>query len=253
MSWTQSELTQLKRLVAKNTLLCTEIADRMGKPVVNVRYMVRKLGLNRPARHRIGEWNRKHAHLREKALRYFLTHTFEETRLYLGLTKSELKSLFTYAYRDQNLKHIRKDTRRRDAWTLDETLFLLRHAGIREREWIAKKLNRSCARNIKERMQKWNAATKHLNGMPLSWARLLWPQDPLERRIRTKAGPSGGDGIWRFQILPWAECLRLSRRYPTALEVKACIRGMLRFQKFIHQTDSSAWVTRRIKMAVRAR
>ena len=253
MSWTQSELTQLKRLVAKNTLLCTEIADRMGKPVVNVRYMVRKLGLNRPARHRIGEWNRKHAHLREKALRYFLTHTFEETRLYLGLTKSELKSVFTYAYKDQSLKHIRKDTRRRDAWTLDETLFLLRHAGIREREWIAKKLNRSCARNIKERMQKWNAATKYLNGMPLSWARTLWPNANLPEPIRTKAGPSGDKGKFRFKLLSWQACLALSNKYPTPPEVRSGVRAMYKYQCFIYRTKSPAWIRRKINESLRQR
>lgn len=251
MSWSNAEIEQLRRLSASGKLFYSEIAERMNNNPVNVRYMARRLKLPPSSRSRMGEWNRKHAHLREKVMTYFLTHSWEETRKRFSLTRSELKSLFTAGYRDPKFAHLRKDTRRKDEWTVEEMLFLLRHAGVREREWIAQKINRSCARNIKERMRSWNAATKHLNGMPLSWARQFWPADPLWNRLLTKAGPSGGEGIWRFQIIPWHECLRLSRMYPTPVEIRSGIRTMVRFQEFIHGLRSGAWIRRRLCAAIR--
>jgi hypothetical protein len=248
--WKSEKEAELIRWLKTEQFTNAEIALKMGLNVNQITTKANSLGYINPVyRKRIT----KHAHLREKVMTYFLTHTSEETRVRFGLTQSEIKSLFTVGYRDPRFSHLRKDSRRKDAWTLEETLFLLRHAGIRERGWIAKKINRSTARNIKERMQKWGAATKHLNGMPLSWARQFWPNDLLESRIHTKAGPSGGTGIWRFQIIPWHECLRLSRKYPTAVEICAGIRAMVRFQEFIYGTKSSVSIRRHINAAVEAR
>ena len=224
-----------------------EIAAKMGLNKNQVATKASHLGLiNQIYLKRIT----KHKHLRKKALTYFLNHTFDETRVHLDLTQAEMKSLFTASYQDPKLAHLRKDTRRKDPWSLDEMLFLIRHAGIRERAWIGEKLNRSGQRNIKERMQKWNAGTKHLNGMPLSWARELWPLDDLARRIRTQAGPSGGQGIWRFQLIPWHDCLKLSKEYPTKPAIKSGIRAMVKFQEFIHQTNSAGWIRRKINQSL---
>ncbi len=201
----------------------------------------------------MAHFNSKHSHLREPVMTYFLTHTWEETRVRFKLTESNLKSLFTVGYCDPKLAHLRKDTRRKDPWTLKEMLFLLQHAGVRDRNWIAKKLNRAGQRNIKERMQKWNAATKFLNGMPRKWAVELWGQYAvMPPGIKTKAGPTGGvnTGDFRFVIIPWHEAERLSKTYRTPPKLKACIRAMMRFQEFIHGTKSPAWIRRKLKQAV---
>jgi hypothetical protein len=245
--WNLKTEAELIQFVRTGQYTYGEIAKKMGLNKNQIATKSCHLGLTNPTyQKRIT----KHAHLREPVMTYFLTHSWEDTRLRFKLTSSELKSLFTVGYRDPKFTHLRKDTRRKDEWTLEETLFLIRNSGIRERLWIAKKLNRSTARNIKERMQKWNASTKYLNGMPLSWAREFWPKDALDRRIRTKAGPSGGKGIWRFQIFPWHECLRLSKKYPTKPEIKAGIRSMVRFQEFIYGTRSKGWIKRKINQSL---
>lgn len=199
----------------------------------------------------MSHFNSKHSHLREPVMTYFLTHTWEETLKKFKLTQSELKSLFSAGYRDPKLKHLRKDTRRKDPWTLEEMLFLIQNAGIRERAWIAKKLNRAGARNIKERMRSWNAATKFLNGMPITWAATLWPNAKLPAPIRTLAGPTGNNNQFCFRILSWQTCKSLSMRYPTPPEIRAGIQAMYKFQSFIYRTNSSAWIRRKINASLK--
>lgn len=245
---TDQEKATLKRLNREHpTWWFSDIAKEMGKSPASVRYNARGLGLK--SKGRKGGWNSKHKHLAKPVFEFFLTHTWEETQKHFNLTASELKSLFTTGYKNPKLAHLRKDKRRKDKWSLEEMLFLLQHAGIRERGWIAKKLKRGCATNIKERLQKWNAASKHLNGMPVSWALQLWPKIPLKVRIRTQAGPSGGAGIWRFCIIPWHDCLQLSQRYPTSPVIVSGIRGMIQFQQFVFQTQSQGLIRRKINQS----
>jgi hypothetical protein len=181
-----------------------------------------------------------------------MTHTYEETQEHFKLTRGELKSIFTVGYRDPKLAHLRKDTRRKDSWSVEEMLFAIRHAGIRERNWIAMKLKRgNSGVVIKEKFQKWNASTKHLHGMPLNWALSLWPHAEFSNKIRTKAGPSGNEGVWRFQLIPWADCLKYSRTYSTPPAIRSGIRAMLRFQQFIFRTQSPSVIRRKINQSLK--
>ena len=246
--WDPKKEAELIRWVNSKRYTYPEIAQKMGLKKNQIATKANHLGLKNPAYLRRVT---KHAHLRQIVMTYFLTHSWEETRVRFRLTSPELKSLFTVGYRDPKYSHLRKDTRRKDPWTLEEMLFLIRHAGIRERSWIAKKLNRGCGTNIKERLQKWNASSKHLNGMPATWAIQLWGSAFSERRIRTKAGPSGGNDMWRFQILPWQDCLKLSEQYSTDEIIKAGIRAMVKFQKFIFNTESASVIRRKINQSTK--
>ena len=245
VSWTEKEIRELRRHCAKGTLFLSEIAELMGRNRSTVQYMAKKLGIYKAQKKRYGEWNVKHAHLRKAVMTYFLDHSCEETRKEFKLTQSELKSLMTVAYRDPSLAHLRKDTRRKDPWTLEETLFVLKHSGVMPREWIAGRLGRSGARNLKERMAKWNAGTKWLNGMPFAWAKALWPE-AQPKSIKTEAGPSH----FKFRIVTWHDALDLSKTYKTPPEIKSCLRSMVRFQEFIHQTQSRAAIKRRFTKAL---
>lgn len=246
MSWTEREISQLKSHLAKGTLFQHEIAKLMKRKTGSVAYMARKLEIpfQRPDG-RYGEWNRKHSHLRKAVLTYFLTHSFDETAEKYSLTASQLKSLFTLGYKDPDLAHLRKDSRRKDEWGLEEMLFLLKYSGVQSRQWIAKSLDRSSARNIKERMQKWNASTKWLNGMPLAWAITLWPE-AKPPSFKTAAGP----GVFKYRIVTWHDAAILAEKCKTPQEVRACIRAMVRFTEFIHQTNSKSAIKRRFTKAL---
>ena len=253
MSWTQDETDELIRLSKEGGLFYSEIAQRLGKNAKTVRWKARRLGLDmtRPEG-RNGEWNRKHVHLRESAMKYFMTHSAEATAEHFHLTKSEFKSLLYYAYKDPSLARLRKDRRRKDSWTLKETLFLLRCAGIQPRKWIASKLNRGGLHSVKEQLDRLNSRSKFLNGVPRSW--LLQILDPklVPAGIKTKAGPTGcprRGSDFRFLVVPWTDCARLARRYPKRFppEMRSIIRAMAKFQRWIHGTGSDAVVTRRIR------
>lgn len=252
--WTEAEIKELKRLVQKDDLFYTEIAQLLKRKAAEVSRKSRELGLKAPAQHRKGRWNEKHAHLREAVFRYYLRRSFQECQKKFKLTKSELKSIFTVGYRMDALAHLRKDTRRHDEWTLGEWLFMIRHCGIRERRWIALKLKRGndSGRVIKERLKKHGGgSTRYLNGMPRTWAAVFWPSDLVPDGIKTKAGAHGPGKICQTVLIPWVECERLSKAFVTDPTVRACIRAMATFQRFIYRTPNAKLIRKRIKSSLK--
>lgn len=249
MSWTEADINYLKFLHSKDRYFFKEIADLMGVKGNNVRHHARKMGLKlgTKVKARVGKWNSKHVHLREQAMKYFLTHTWDQTRERFGLSQSELKSLFTSCYRDPKLKHLRKDRRRHDAWTKQEMIFLLKHAGIQPRVWISKKLKRGSVHAVKESLSRLNSGSKHINGIPKQWAEKLLGE-PVEG-IKTKAGPNGGKSAadFRFIIVPWVRLEALMKGKRIKMEWKEAISAMAKFQRFIHGAKSDRTIVNSIK------
>jgi DNA-binding MarR family transcriptional regulator len=248
-SWTYGELRELVRLAKSGEVLNKDIAARFGVKPAAVSYKLKRLGIKNTAIQKIyGKWNAKHAHLREKVMTYFLTHTWDETAKKFGLTKSELKSLFTVAYRDPKLARLRKDTRNHAEWTTDDYLFAVRRSGVLPREYIGRKLGRGGARVIKERFKKFNSATKYMNGMPLTWATELWGAGAVHGLdLKTLAGPYSSKSDFRFRIIPWTTCLEVSKSNRTAPNVRKMIRAMAKFQLWIHDVGDRKWITRKLR------
>ncbi len=206
--WSQQQVEELIRLVKTGNILNKDIAEKLGKKPASVSFKLRRLGLkNTAAKKVIGKWNIKHAHLREKVMTYFLTHTNEETAKKFNLTKSELKSIFTIGYRLPQFKHLRKDTRRHDAWSTKEYKFLLQHSGLKSRDWIAKKLNRGGELVIKDRLDLLGVSSVTLNGLTISKFRDAFGKNP-EFYLQTEAGPKRqlkhkGNSCSFYKIVPW--------------------------------------------------
>lgn len=248
---TSVQIEKLKELNRKNpTWYFTDIAKELGIKPQNIRWNARKLGLKTNTIR--GSWNGKHKHLRKPVLEYFLNHSFKEVMEHFKLTKSELKSVFTAAYKNPEWAHIRKDTRRKDLWSLKEILFLLTYSGLQSRSWIAKKLKRGCSTNIKERLQKLGGSSKFRSGIPLTWAQVFWPNailDPL--CIQTKAGPNGINCRTNFKIIVWEDCLKLAKKYPTHSLMVDGIKAMIKYQKFIFQNDNMNEIKNKIEIMVK--
>jgi hypothetical protein len=250
--WPRERELELIRLVKSRKYDYHEIARIMGMNRNQVVTKGQALGLKNPV---YLMRKTKHAHLREPAMRYFVTHTWEETRERFGLTQSELKSLFTVGYRDPKLRHLRKETRRHDAWSLKEKLFLIQHAGIQPRTWIARRLKRGGAHSVKEELERLQMNSKFVNGMSRKYLlEILGPWD-CPKGIKTKAGPSGGGrGDFRFVVVPWTECERLQKRFPRRFtpELKTAIRAMAMFQRWVFGLKDGA-IVRRIEAAANER
>lgn len=242
--WTKAEIAQLRLLSSSKSKFYTEIASEMGRSVQSVRWMARKLELPRSQeilRNRYGKWNAKHSHLREPVMRYFVTHSWDETKKKFNLTESELKSLFTVGYRDPKLAHLRKDTRVKREWNTSDLKFLLRHSGIMPREWIGKKLKRGNAHScIKERLNKLGISSKSINGITISQFRDAFGCDP-DFFIQTKAGPTRGiHGSTYWKLVPWTYLNReiKSGRLKTAESFALVIETMAIFQDWIFEGNA---------------
>ena len=254
--WSASEKRELKRLL-KTNLLCTEIAEKLGKKPQTVRHQARQLGIS-PAKRakksgKMGAWNSKHSHLREKVMTYFLTHTWDETKKKFKLTQSEAKSLFTVGYRDPRLMHLRKDTRRNDVWSLDETLFLLQHAGIQPRIWIARKLKRGERHTVKEQVKRLNCGSRYINGVPTKWAELLL-RKTVDTGMKVKAGPRGphGNVDCRPILITWVDLYSKAKRCSHIPDhIVAAIGVMATFQKKIHGTKGIKDTVESVKICLR--
>lgn len=185
-------------------------------------------------------FNDQHKHLRGPLLKYYLKHSKEECMKHFKLTASQFKSCLTAAYREGSLAHIRKETRTHEPWDTGTWLFVLRRCGLLERKKIAKLSGRSTEErfhSIKEKMKNSGGGnTKFLNGIPLSWANQIWPNDLISHvAVKTQSGPTGRRGEFRFLLIPWVEAERLSEVFHTDKNVKRCISSMAKFQRFVHQ------------------
>lgn len=198
--WTDQELMQLGNLIEAG-LTNPEISDIMKKPRAGVQIKAQRIWGGNP---NYMKQKTKHKHLREPVMRYFLNHTWEETMKKFKLTHSELKSLFTVGYRDPDLNHLRKETRRHDAWSPKEYQFLIANSGIMPRDWIGKKLKRGTSICIKERLQKLGLSSKNLNGLTLTQFRSAFGCDP-KRYVQTKAGPKTMLYATHFKIITWTD------------------------------------------------
>ena len=273
--WTAAELAELRRHCAANQLYMKEIAEKLGRTPASVRYKGHQLGIfSKPEK--FAQWNSKHVHLREPVLRFYLTHSFEQTAEHFGLTLSEMKSCLTGGYKEEHLKHLRKEWRPHTPWTDEEWRFMVAHVGVQPREWIGKKLKRGNTYNsVKDALAKFRGKGKYFNGMPWGWAEAIFGSEAEDLTIRTKAGPTGRShrgGDFRYRILPWADAERLldqgktrpmpgkgrwkkarrpTRRIEVKPELEAAIRAMAKFQRWIHGKQSARGVRSNIQAALR--
>ena len=238
--WGRGHDWELARQVSEGRLFYTEIAEAMGMSVHTVRYHARRLKLPRfPARGRLGEKNVKHKHLAYAAFVYYLTHTAEETARRFKLAPNEFRSLRSAGYRDKSLKHLRKEKRKRTPWSTRELLFLLRHAGLRPRKWIAGKLKRGNATCMKERLQALGVCSRTINSITLSQFQQAFGERPAFY-LMTDAGPGRNGTPTYFKIVPWAWLDKELKagRLKTAPVFRDLVATMALFQNWIHGGDA---------------
>lgn len=193
----------LTTLARDKTLFYSEISKQMNEKVQTVRHHARRLNLGKGGISRMGEWNNKHAQIRVQVMTYFLNHSAKDTWEKFKLTESEFKSLMTVSYTRTELKHLRKDKRRRDAWTTREYKFMIQHSGLMSRDWIAKKLKRGGTEAIRGKLEFLQISSRTLNGITISQFRQAFQKEP-GFYLKTKAGPGKGKYSSVFyKIIPW--------------------------------------------------
>lgn len=244
--WTEEDEMKLRRFRAQNTLLYTEIAEKLGRSVQSVRWKAKTLGLpstQKTLSHRLGAWNAKHKHLRLPALRYYQAHTAKETAKRFGLTDREFKSLITVTYKTAAWKKLRKETRTHEPWSAKELKFLLRHAGLVPRKKIMEKIGRGknvC--HIKERLQTLGVASRTIQGITLSQYINAFGERP-RFFLKTSAGPDGGaKGTLptRWKLVPWVwlDQELKAKRLKTAPEFRMLVSSMAMFQDWIFEGNA---------------
>lgn len=249
--WTPELDAELARKAKQGGLFYSEIAKALGKKPDSVRWRAKKLGLpssRQFVQDRMGKWNSKHAHLRGPVMKYFVTHTWEETLQKFGLEQRELKSIFTAGYRMAEFKHLRKETRDHSAWNTKQLTFLLRHAGLRPRKWIAEKIGRGNEVCIKERMQILGVASRNMQGLTLSQFRQAFENEP-DFYLKTDAGPDGGSKTsmpTRWKIIPWVwlDAEIKAKRLKTVKELRMLISARAMFQEWIFGGNALAKMKR---------
>jgi hypothetical protein len=181
----------------------------------------------------------KYAHIREPAMRYFLTHTFEETRERFKLTRQELENLLCGGYRDPKLKHLRKDTRRNDPWTAGELRFLLQHARLMPQDWISAQLKRGHSRSVRGRLKVLALPSRTINGISVAQFRDAFGSDP-SFYLQTTAGPGRKGSQPHVKIVPWVwlDQELSAGRLRTAPVFRELVRAMALFQDWIFEGDA---------------
>ena len=183
----------------------------------------------------------KHKHLHEKILKLRLKMSDEEIRDKLCLSEGEMKSCMTCAYRREDLKHLRKDKRRRDSWSSDELRFLLKWSGIISQEEINKYLKRGKNRIvIKEKLQQLGLCSKNINGLTHSKFRALFGCDPFYF-LQTSAGSPASkfSELANWIIVPWCHIEEMLNDgvIDHTESLKIYVSAMAIFQRWVHGDD----------------
>lgn len=242
MAWTKEQDLKLISLSKENKYFYSEIAEKLNMLPSRVRNRAKILGLSSTKeiiRSRGGEWNRKHSHLKEKVMTYFLNHSNEETMKKFNLTKSEIKSLFTCGYRDQKLKHLRKDKRIKTPWTTDQIKTLLQYSGLRPRKYVARIIGRGNQVCIKEKLQSFGLSTRTLQGINYSQYIRSFNKKP-SIYFQTDCGPRALKGETLWKIVPWVQLqkeVKLKKINPPEV-LKQFISARAMFQEWIFEGNA---------------
>lgn len=196
--WTKEKINEVKNMVAAG-MTNMDISKKLGKSQAAIQIIAFRYWGGNP-NYRIQKT--KHKHLRGPVMKYFVTHSAEETMKHFKLTRSEFKSILTIGYRLPEFAHLRKDTRIKREWKSKDYKFLLRHAGLMPRDWIASKLGRGGIMGIKDRLEKLGVSSRTLNGITLSQFREAFGKEP-SFYLKTKAGPGRNETPTYFKIIPW--------------------------------------------------
>lgn len=226
--------TEIKDLINQG-LTYPQISDELGLTRAQVScYSQRFLGGNPNYINK----KSKHKHLHKKILEMRLKISDKEIMQKLNLTKSEMKSCMTYAYKNKELSHLRKETRRRDSWSNKELKFLLQWSGIIPRKEINDYLKRGNSEIvIKEKLQQLGLCSKNVNGMTYSQFTSLFKTEPFFY-IETSAGSPASKfaKFANWKIVPWCHIDEMikNKDIEHTEAIETYINSMATFQRWVH-------------------
>jgi hypothetical protein len=177
-------------------------------------------------------------------MRYYADHSYSECAKKYKVPIVRIKT-YTYLARKRGLEFKRKDFRRKDAWALKETLFLIRNAGIVPREYIAKRLKRGSYHSVKEALARLKCSSVYINGIPASWFHI---EKIKKRAIETRARSGGNKKNktgFHPKIVLWVDLNELKDLIEND-SLKSTIRAMALFQAWIHGTKNRQTIKNRL-------
>lgn len=242
LKWDSQKIKEI-RLMIDNGLTNKQIAEVYGVSRDSIVAVVRKkLSGNPNYRLQI----QKYKHLYEPVMKYFLNHTWDETKKYFNLNDNNLKSIFSYAYKSPELKKYRKDTRRKDEWNLQELKTLLVSCGLIERKDIARMLKRGNGQGVKDKINQLSLKSRNVNGLTLTQYRELFGKEP-KKLIKTKAG----SGLMKIKLVPWVILEQDKNLNDMPDFIKTLISTMAIFQRWINEADNNKSVIKKINQIVK--
>ena len=230
MKWDSQKIKEI-RLMNDNGLTNNQIAEVYGVSRVAIAGVVNKKLSGNP-NYRLQ--TSKYKHLYEPVMKYFVKHTWDETKKHFTLSDRNLKSIMSYGYKIKSLKKFRKDSRRKDAWTINELKTLVKTCGLIERKDIARILKRGNGQGIKDKINQIGLKSRNVNGLTLTQYRELFGKEP-NKLIKTNAG----SGLMRIKLVPWVmleqeEDLKKMPRF-----IKEMVESMAMFQRWIYETENN--------------
>lgn len=208
-----------------------EIGKQLGVSTSTIANIVKRHLDGNP--NHMNSYKHRNRNLYSKCLKYYQNHSFKETADKFDLTLNELKSVMTYAYRDKSLLHIRKDSRRKDPWSIAEYRKLIQMSGLVQRKTIGSYLNRSIGyQGIKDRLALLKLKSRNVNGLTYSQYLDLFDKKP-PFYFKTNAG----SGRTRILLIPWVSISKKQLKDQPVF-IKKMIESMSIFQMWVYSTRS---------------
>ena len=237
MKWDSQKIKEI-RLMIDNGLTNKQIAEVYGVSRYSIAVAVQKKLSGNP-NYRLQK--QKYKHLYEPVMKYFINHTWDETKKHFSLNDRNLKSIFSYAYKSKSLKKYRKDSRRKDAWTIDELKALVKTCGLIERKDIARILKRGNGQGVKDKINQLGLKSRNVNGLTLSQYRELFGKEP-KNLIKTNAG----SGLMRIKLVPWVMLEHEKDLKKMPKFINEMVQSMAMFQRWIYESKNNHQCLRKI-------
>jgi hypothetical protein len=171
----------------------------------------------------------KYTHIYEKVLNYYIINGKDAAKKKFNLDEKSFNNCYETAIKKFPQ---RRDTRRKDPWSLKDLLFMLRKSGFISREAINNKIKRGKNyRVVKEKLKLLKiSSSRTVNGLTLKTA-VNYFGDLDFSPIKTKACPEGFEMI----LVTWSDLYK-NIKYKRKIDpnIKKCVKTMALFQKFIH-------------------
>lgn len=215
--WDMVEVSKMRSIFLKDKCTIDELAQKMGRSKKSVERKLNHLGLKRSSE----EYIRYNEDFKETVVAYYYTTNRKETCERFNISENVLEGFLTRRKRKLNIT----TTTRKNEWTTDETLYMLRYIGLKPLSYIAQQMGRTESA-LYSHIRRRGYRLSYVNGLPKELFDKIFVRTSDMAFMRNFEGEI---------FIPWTTFEDNLDKITNGDEFQVIIvRSMAKFQRFLH-------------------